>query len=780
MNFITDHIFHHSATARRCAGLSLGIVMGIATVRAVGAAAGDASDESQTLQEIIVTAEKRAESVVSVPETVNVLSAQTLTNLNVQSFDDYATKIPNLSFNNGQLGIATFANARGVTIRGVVGPDTTSLYIDDTPIPITQDPRIVDVARIEVLKGPQGTLYGSSAIGGTIRLITNEPSLDSEDSKLMVQSGLTEHGGSADYGGTVMTNIVIEPDRLAVRLMGFVNHDAGYVTRNFPTTDGSDVRASQNNTGEDYQEGGSISALLKITDEFTARLMLLGQRTDYPTGLPLVYRGVPNFDDVSLTEVRDYNSPESSSAVWYLPALTLEYKGDWWDLVSSTSTYSEKTHDVEDVSEAMHQLLDQPDFGDITNFGSQSGGDQEFESDFQEEIRLNFHPIKNFNGLIGLYDARNISSIDSATRVIPGVIGMTTPYTGLILTDVYYHGSSESVVAQKAIFGSFDYTLDRITATVGVRRYWIDLPANLTSLGFIVGANVPVTTTSYESNSGYSPKFSLSFAPSSGSNIYASAAKGFRPGGPGQILPPQCDAELATLGQTPGEVANGYKPDSVWSYELGAKQSLADQHILITGAVYDTEWKDIQQNVALNSCGNDFTGNAGAARIRGVELEFTGEIGRDLSVRAGYGYTDARITNDADGTTAQPVGSRLYGTPQANATVSATYSPRLTAELRGYFSADWSYTGSSLSANNSTLTPAVLNAYDLLNLRVGVRKDRRELSLYVNNMFDRLAVLGDSIPDIARTITIDGQSVPYNRVYITPPRTIGLQYRQGF
>src|ERR1700735_4809764 len=194
-------------------------------------AAVTAADAS--LDEVIVTARKRNESLADVPASITVFSAQALQELNIQSFDDYATKVPNVSFTYGT-GPTGISEARTVAIRGITGQNiigssgATGFYIDDTPIPGSVDPRVVDIDNIEVLKGPQGTLFGESSLGGNVRLITKRPNLEKDEFSFTTQAGITSGGGSADGGASIIDNLVAVPSTLAFRTVLFFNHDAGY------------------------------------------------------------------------------------------------------------------------------------------------------------------------------------------------------------------------------------------------------------------------------------------------------------------------------------------------------------------------------------------------------------------------------------------------------------------------------------------------------------------------------------------------------------------------
>ena len=245
------------------------------------AATTAAAADSTTLDTVVVTARKRDESLAKVPEAITVFTAQTLEAYNIQSFDDYATKTPNISFAYGG-GPTGIADARTVAIRGITGQNlfgtagATGFYIDDTPVPGSIDPRVLDIDNIEVLKGPQGTLFGESSLGGNVRLITKRPDLSANDIGYMVEAGATSGGGSPDGGAGLIGNLVLIPEVLATRVVMFGNHDAGYLTRTFPTDPASPgtgdpfltvPRTSVGNQGAQTTFGGSISTLWKIADD---------------------------------------------------------------------------------------------------------------------------------------------------------------------------------------------------------------------------------------------------------------------------------------------------------------------------------------------------------------------------------------------------------------------------------------------------------------------------------------------------------------------------------
>src|SRR5271167_233537 len=265
---------------------SLSRLLVLSTVCGVAMYAGDAcadaaatsgAADTESLETITVTARKRDESLATVPISVTVFTGQALENYNIQSFTDYATKTPNVSFAYGG-GPTGISDARTVAIRGITGQNlfgtagATGFYIDDTPVPGSVDPPVLDIDNIEVLKGPQGTLFGESSLGGNVRLITKKPNLEKDEFSFTTQAGLTSGGGSADGGGSIIGNLVAVPDKLAFRTVLFFNHDAGYLTRTFPDPTSPAVadpnlavpRTSIGNQGANGTYGGSLAALLKV------------------------------------------------------------------------------------------------------------------------------------------------------------------------------------------------------------------------------------------------------------------------------------------------------------------------------------------------------------------------------------------------------------------------------------------------------------------------------------------------------------------------------------
>ena len=354
----------------------MALIAGVWLLAAAAAqAAPEAAPASGGLEEVIVTAQKRSESEQTVPMSITTFSAQALEAKAINDFFDYATKVPNLAFAPTGDGVGT---ARTVSIRGISGNDVTGFYIDDIPLPDSVDPRVLDVDHIEVLRGPQGTLYGARSMGGTVRVITKEPELSKFSAT--VHGGLsdTEYTDRPNYTGDAIVNIPLVQDRVALRVTGFYDDEAGYFRRTWctdPATAGvtcfplsTTGRTGTSNVAAVDTYGGSASLTVKPNDAITITPRVMVQRTGY-NGLPLGdFNSMPNngigFPAPSgpytlpqplvtndFTQARFFNIPEGGTDWWDLYSLNLHWKTGLGEFISSTAYFDRKVNETEDESE---------------------------------------------------------------------------------------------------------------------------------------------------------------------------------------------------------------------------------------------------------------------------------------------------------------------------------------------------------------------------------------------------------------------------------------------
>ena len=617
-------------------GLFCGGGAGAADVTATGAAS-----DAETLDTVVVTARKREESLAQVPISITAFTSQSLEAYNIQSFDDYATKTPNVSFAFGG-GPTGFSDARTVAIRGITGQNlfgtagATGFYIDDTPIPGSVDPRVLDIDNIEVLKGPQGTLFGESSLGGNVRLITKKPSLTEDSIGYMMEAGATSGGGSPDGGAGIIGNLVLSPDLLAVRVVVFGNHDAGYLTRTFPTDPASPAtgnpnlivpRTSVGNQGADTTYGGSLSALVKISGNFEARLRVMYQDTDYH-GFDAAFAPLPSFEpDYSIARAFDVQ-PDAMDR-WALPSLELNYQGNGFNVVSSSSYFYRHNHDLEDSSYGTQAIL-AGQYYEVKNLPNQPflWDGEHYHNQLTEELRLSFDPIYNISGTVGAFwsKTRTLFSIPDtdANGLVAATVGNTVG--GAAANDLIWTQRNPGTEQDSSIFGELYYKfLERLTLTLGARQYWLKQTIDYTANGYLNYAPT-LSNPQQSTQSGTDPKVGLSYQVTDATMVYASASKGFRAGG-AQANLPAC--QLAGL---PLEDILHLKSDTLWSYEVGTKTQLPQSGIVISAAAFHIDWKNLQQQVAL-PCGFYLQLNGGEAQINGGEIELDGRVTPALQVR---------------------------------------------------------------------------------------------------------------------------------------------------
>ncbi len=739
-----------------------------------------------TLHTVIVTALGRRQPVAEVPESITVFSGRTLAALDIQSFNGYATKTPNLSFAYGA-GSTGISNARTVAIRGITGQNlfgtsgATGFYIDNTPLPESIDPRIVDVNRIEILKGPQGTLFGEGSLGGTVRIITHKPNLTGNALAYKAQAGFTSGGGSADGGLDVIDNLVLAPGRLAARIVFFGNHQAGYLTRTFPApaspaTEDPFLHVARTSVGDQGAQstyGGSITTRLRVSSTLDADLMVMAQDTHY-TGFPATFAPLPAFKPV-YTLNRAFNVQPRASSAWVLPSLTIRYRHGNLRLVSATSYFYRHNRDIEDSTYGTEQIL--RSYYGVTTLPAQPflWDQKNYENQFTQQIRLSFTRFLGISGTVGAFFARTRSALSIPPTYARGLVAATADNTvvGPWPNDLLWMDYNPAMQRDIALFGQIYVPLGRkLILTLGARRYWLHQTSDYTANGF---NNFGLTPSDPQSSyqSGIDPKVALSYKVSKRTMIYASAAEGFRAGA-AQTLVPSC--ALPTL--PVGDITH-LKSDTLWSYELGAKTQVPDTALLLSAAAFHIDWRNPQQQVAL-PCESIFDINGRRAIINGADLDLQGHVVPSLMLRTGIGFEKTAITEPgALANVGIMPGSRILGTPAWTASIAGMYTRRITTGLDGFLEADASYTGDSralLNGGNSTF--ATRGAYVLVNLRIGVRHRSSSISVNIRNVTNSRPNLGDIGYIGYAQYTANDTVIP--QVATLPPLTVLLQYSHDF
>ena len=332
--------------------------------------------------------------------------------------------------------------------------------------------------------------------------------------------------------------------------------------------------------------------------------------------------------------------------------------------------------------------------------------------------------------------------------------------------DTIYAGVRRATLKEYAAFGEASYKItSNLTARAGVRVFQVNQSFYQSGDGLFNGGFSQVTNSSRDH--GVTPKATIEWQVTPDKMIYATASKGYRPGGPNNPAPASlCGAEVQSLGLSEGQLTK-YGPDHLWNYEVGAKTSWLDHRLTVNGSAFYIDWAKVQQQIVLN-CGFNLTANFGKAVSKGGELEVEFRPVEDLTLGAGFGYTDATLKNNVPGTAAQN-GDQLQDVPKWTASVSVEYRHQLNDDYKGFVRGDFSYLGPADFLYDRTSPFYRRPGFSIFNARIGFDpvKGPWEVSAFVNNIFDKQ---GET--DLPVAISADLPTT--RRIALNQPRTIGV------
>jgi iron complex outermembrane receptor protein len=756
-----------------------------------------ALDEGSQLSEIVVTATKRESTVQNTPISITAVSGVELQERGLVSLSELAQSVPGLAMRTSGPGQAEF-EMRGMASTGG-NSATVGFYLDDVPLSapasaqsgkVVIDPNLYDLSRIEVLRGPQGTLYGSGSMGGTIKVVTNAPNPQAFDTSGEAVLGGTD-GGGFNHAENAMLNIPLATDTAALRIVASHSSTSGWIDRTVIAN--GDFPLETNNNGVSDPTGAVRGNVLAApvaanyrnvnNEDLTAvRSTLLWTPTDRLTFTGSYFYqqihqdgGYEDSDPGTNAHYQPFDSPEPTSDYFNLGALTARYRFDAFDLTSTTARYTRNVTYHQDGAEEWQWALALPSYYTSSGgIGAFIPAPVEYDDSKQtsEEVRLTSSGNTRFKWLFG-YFYSDFTSYQENYYFAPG--GATLFGTSNIGSFVV-----PTTLIQTSVFSELSYQLtSKMTATVGARRYLYNEWVKLTDSGVAgTGSDAVSITRTSERNQGLNPKFSLSYAPIDDLLLYSTIAKGFRPGGgtgpvpTTGVLGATCEANLQAVYGTSAFVSgpNSYAPDHVWNYEIGEKLRAFDSRLTVNSAVYFEKWSDIQQSIPL-ACGYNYTANAGEAHVYGAEIEIQGVLAKGLILSANVGYTHANIaSSNVLGVGIDP-GTPIQEIPDWTSSVSLAYRRNLHGALAFTARAENDYVASRTDA---TYSINHLPSYDLTSLRTGVEAQQWSAVLFVNNLFNKNSPLND--------ITQISVNLPtYNRVVTTQPLTFGidLNYRFG-
>ncbi len=737
--------------------------------------------ESGALEEVIVTAQKREEDIQKVPLSVVAFSAATLDETGVQDFASLAARIPGVTLNSAGPGQSSYS-IRGIASVGGNAP-TTGVYIDETPIlpsggdgaTAAIDPDLFDLARVEVLRGPQGTLYGASSMGGTVRFITNQPNLAHTEATVKGEGSYTEHGGG-NGRLDAMLNVPLMEDRVALRMVatyktlsGFIDKEVGVWAANpyalpppFPAYPVSPAQPTGIVRDVNNEQLYSVRTTVKIAvnDKLTVTPSVWVQT--------LEMGGAPNYDiptgdsSAPLVQARPFDLSEAYTDRFTLSNLTVNYDLGWGSLLSNTSYMVRKENTPDDETEALETTIPQGQF--VPSVYNPTVTTHEFT----EEARIAFNPQGSaWSGVAGVY-FNNSNRHYSVWYLTPNYAQLfantyttNTLLSGVTLSDLNYSQHGDYAPRQYAAFSEVNYALtEKWKLTGGLRWYDLQYDAVRYEDGWSNGG--PTVSDGQAKNTGVNPKGELSYQATDDQLYYASASRGVRPGGVNT-------SNLAEKGC--GQDYGPYQPDSLWNYELGAKTRWLDGALTLNAAVYYIRWKDVQQGETL-PCSYQITENAGAAVVKGGELEVQGLIAGHLQLGAGVGYTHAVLDADAPNLGGLK-GEQLENVPVWNGNASAKFFYDVRPGYLAFVRADGQYVGRSYPFFDHSDPATFQGAYGLLDLRAGLEHAAWELNVFVTNVLNKQAALSDYLSD--------NYSAPNRvRMFTNQPRTTGLSMRWKF
>jgi outer membrane receptor protein involved in Fe transport len=745
---------------------------------------------SRQLEEVVVTATRRSESSYN-----TAIGIDAITGAKLQTYD--VTSLQDLNKVNSSVNVNNFgATQQQLVIRGISSDiaNTTGLYLDESPLvggfqnnfrgDGTPGIRLIDIERVEVLKGPQGTLFGSGSMAGTLRLISNKPNLESVGGSVTADAATVENG-NALYGGNVVLNAPIVNDTFGVRLVGWGEWGGGFIDQ---TINGGTI-TNINNTN---LVGGRLTALWKPTADFTLT-------------------GSVNYQNANVNGVQYWNPyctpanfsgtcPTSKAGPWNNTESSLAPYHDDYLLFNVTGDYDTGVGDVIGIFTHGKKNTLQPFDSTPTNCGfmlcppvvpplsfvpqlafSDTTGELRFVSKFKGPVQLVVggyyeHDQSTFNGS-AVYNnpSGHVACINVADCEAKGLRNPGNNFTGVPANFLEFGTIDDNDIKQYAAYAQMDWKIiDPLTLTVGARYFSATISDVVQSTQDIAPPNAcnwvfGCVTTPYVTFDGSTKQTkttynaALLYNVTPDVNVYVRAASGFRIGGI------NTDYNPANLPQIP----LAFEPDSLWNYEAGIKTYLLERRLYLDLAVYHIDWTNQHIN-AIAEGAFEYTLNAGKTKTDGAEFSFSWLVTHGFTLNGAVAYNNARLAetlpaNEFAAGNGGNAGDPLPLSPKVVASLAGTYDFSISSGIGGYATASVNYRDSTqLGFNPTNKLYAVLPSYVLADAKFGVRWGRYDLGLFVQNITDKAAYAG-------LQYTTDGQ-----RVFSPRPRTIGLSFTGSF
>jgi outer membrane receptor protein involved in Fe transport len=731
---------------------------------------------SNELQAIVVTALRREESIQNVPISMVAMSQKTIDELHIQNFYDLQSVVPGLVFTTpspssplGQTDVAI----RGIFSGGAGLAPTTQVYIDETPIEehivgiagvfSNPSPDLFDLDRVEVLRGPQGTLFGASAMGGAIRFITPQPSLTQASGYAQGEMAYSPDGDPSyrlglAYGAPIVDGVA------GFRISALYHTLGGYINQENPYT--GQLLGTNVNSQTDYVVRPALTIApmegLTITlSEFLQNQNVANLNSYWVNQLPVARPG----GQVATGSTQQQPTTDYVS----IPALKINYELPAFTIQSNTSYIYRKYSFFQDMTHADEYFLTGQEFvPGLSPSYSQFWDNFSTTNATQEELRLtsNDEPGARLHWVVGLYYR---DAAQTSTQVLPGTVDPITEAAFgksslQVLGIPTYTDSSGQITSgwtyfrnvdkEQAVFGeiSYDFT-SRLKVAVGTRYSRDTVSSVQTIAGSLDAVAYSHSALPTQKQNPVTPRVSVNYHVADNSMVYATAAKGYRDGGDQStfwVHSPPCQPSLKLLpGVYPSDT---YGSDSLWSYELGAKSTVWDNRLQIDASVYYVDWSNIQTSIPVASCLYAFTANFGKAISKGFDLKLAVALTEHFTMGVTGGYDDAYYAKSeviGQALLAQQ-GERLSGVPPWSLDANAVYRQALPfwPQSNGYFRVDFRHISAmpqldpAIATYDPALGPHQDEAYSTLNVRLGVAHDRLDASVFVDNATNANPLLG--------------------------------------
>ncbi|MGW8135158.1 TonB-dependent receptor [Sphingomonas zeae] len=672
--------------------------------------------------DIIVTAQKREQALIDVPLSITAITGETLARRGASAVEDVQYSVPGIS-------ITQFApGQQRVQIRGIStlnGLPTVGVYLDETPLNLElnqsgQDVRLLDIKRVEVLRGPQGTLYGQGAVGGTIRYITNDVNLREVEGSAGGEVAAIA-GGGTDWKSEGMVNVPLVTERLGLRVAGSYQNFGGWIDN--PVIDDRRI-----NSGHALTLRGKLTA--QVSDPFKVTLMVQHQNLKL---------GAQNLSDENQQVFDAIPTPQTSKVTLINGLGTYDFGPV--TLLSSTSFLDRRDLLTSDLTATLAPLL--PLLGISAPVQSISLPNRTSNRIFAQEVRLSSNSDGPLNWTVGGFYRNSRTHLAFESVVNPDVLPAGFQ---LLASD----GTNPSNSKSWAIFGEASYRLtSTLTALVGLRQFEDHRRQDVVSNSF----GAPAVDHARATYKATSPRFNLAWQPTDNVNLYGNVGRGFRSGG----------FNVTSLAGG-AFVPSRYSPDSLWSYELGGKFQSADRRIVLELAGYRNVWNDVQSTSNVPGFPTSFTSNSGKVTGWGADgsVSYTPVSGLTFSVTGSWNNMEYR-SNTAD----HLVGDRVDYVPRFTGSASAEYNFDV-GSMPSFARVDFQHADKfQVFLRNFQTAPVRSDEQNILNARIGTSTKVWNASVFVKNILNRDSVLYPAYASLIYPARLE-------------PRTVGIAFNVAY